>query len=144
MTNKVGLTRTTAALCIVGVLALGVAGCGSSKKDGTAATGKPSATDVKNQQGTILNVTIKGGKFVPSTLAAPAGAVTIMLLNPKTEKGKHNIAVKGGVVKVQGGAVAPGKLASLTTSYTKGKYKYYDPTDGGLSGTLTVTAAKGK
>jgi len=77
-------------------------------------------------------------KFIPSTLTAKAGKVTLQLTNASPIP--HDIAIKGHGAPSQ--QIFGGKSASITVSLKPGTYEYYCSVPGheqaGMKGTLTV------
>lgn len=124
-----------------------VAGCGSdgkSKSEGSTA-GAPAKEPAKSSppQKLSLEADDDGGLyFKPRKLDAKAGAVALVMENPKSTGKEHGIAVKGNGVDSDGPVVEPGKTATVTATLKPGKYTFYCNYDGhakrGMKGTLTV------
>jgi uncharacterized cupredoxin-like copper-binding protein len=133
-----------------GFLALAVAGCGSSDKSDTSGGGgaasTPAATQPANSappQKLKLEADDDGGLyFKPKALKAKAGAVSLVMENPKSTGLQHGIALKGNGVDQDGPVVSPGKTATVTVTLKPGKYTFYCNFDAhakkGMKGTLTV------
>jgi plastocyanin len=81
-------------------------------------------------------------KFNKKKLSAPAGKVTIQMMNPGSSGSPHGIALTGKGVSKKGKIVNPGKTTHVTVTLKKGKYTFYCPVPGhrhlGMVGTLTV------
>jgi uncharacterized cupredoxin-like copper-binding protein len=136
-----------------GALALAVAGCGGgssysnpSQKTTTATGAGPYATQpapAAAGQQVKLSADPDGSLyFVPKKLSAKAGAVTLVLTNPKTTGKQHGIGVKGNGVDKDGTPVQPGGTSTISVTLKPGKYTFYCTFDGhakaGMKGTLTV------
>jgi plastocyanin len=130
------------------LLAVAVAGCGSSKKDNkvsastpapaktTAAPAAPAAGATK----VALSADPSKIAFNTKTLSAKAGNVTVAMTNPSGIP--HAIAVEGNGVDKDGKTVTKGGVSSVTADLKPGKYTFYCPVDDhegmGMKGTLTV------
>ena len=145
------------------------AGCGGSSSSATttqsspaAATATESATSTlgggaTTQTSTSSDTTTSGGgstaatavlniqasaselAFVPNTLSAPAGRVTIRMTNPSQLQHSIALAVSG----VQPGpVVGNGGVSEVVATLTPGTYTFYCTVPGhrqaGMTGTLTV------
>lgn len=128
--------------------AVGVAGCGgsdNSKSESTSAASAPAQAKMPATppQKLSLEADEDGGLyFKPTKLEAKAGAVALVMQNPKTTGKEHGIAVKGNGTDEDGPVVKPGKTATVTATLKPGKYTFYCNYDGhakrGMKGTLTV------
>ena len=128
--------------------AVGVAGCGgndNSKSESTSAA--PAAAQAKKPASPAQKLSLEadddgGLYFKPTKLEAKAGAVALVMENPKTTGKEHGIAVKGNGVDQDGPIVQPGKTATVTANLKPGKYTFYcnydDHAKRGMKGTLTV------
>jgi plastocyanin len=79
--------------------------------------------------------------FVPRTLTAPAGEITIAFTNPSSTP--HDLAIAGGGVRAgPTTSVSGGYAAELTVDLPPGTYTYFCTMPGhrqaGMTGTLTV------
>jgi plastocyanin len=151
------LNAPASALCIA-VVALAVAGCGSSsKKSSSSSSSPPFASTAPNPGGgtTNANKPPSGGKssnlqlaadssgqlkFDKKSLSAKSGNVTITMDNPSPVQ--HAIAVEGSGIDKKGATVGMGSKSTVTVALKPGKYTFYCPVDGhrqaGMQGTLTV------
>ena len=133
-----------------GAVALAVAGCGSgnsysgssSKQTSTPAT-PPAPKPAAGGQTLKLSADKDGGLyFEPKKLSAKAGAVSFVMMNPKTTGKQHGIAVKGNGVDKDGAVVGPVSTSTITVTLKPGRYHFYCPFDGhakaGMKGVLTV------
>ena len=81
--------------------------------------------------------------FVPTTLTAKAGKVTLDMANPSSSGLQHAIAIEGGGVDKDGAVVQPGGSSKVTVTLKPGTYEFYCPVPGhkaaGMKGTLTVS-----
>jgi uncharacterized cupredoxin-like copper-binding protein len=136
-----------AAICA----ALLLAGCGSSKKDTTAATPAPADTTQTTTTapspggggGSTLQLSADPSgalKFDTTSLTAKAGKVTLDMKNPSPTV--HAIGVKGNGVDKDGPNANQGGDSKITVTLKPGKYTFYCPVDsheaGGMKGALTV------
>jgi plastocyanin len=144
----VQVSRRSAALCVaLGSIALAATACGSSGSTTTTAgtttagttTQSPSA---QQQSGTTLHLATDPNAlaFVPTTLTAPAGKVTLVLTDDSAIQ--HSIAIKAAG-DVPGQIVNQGEMSTTTATLAPGTYQYYCTVPGhaaaGMVGTLTVT-----
>jgi plastocyanin len=137
---------------LAAVLALVLAGCGSSNKNAqtntsggatptaTPATTSSSSSGSSGGEQLALAAPADGSlKFDKKTLTAKAGTVTINLDNPSSTP--HGIAVEGNGVDKDSQTVTNSKT-SVSVSLKPGKYTFYCPVPGhrqaGMVGTLTV------
>jgi uncharacterized cupredoxin-like copper-binding protein len=128
--------------------AVGVAGCGgsdNSKSESTSAATAPGQAKMPASppQKLSLQADDDGGLyFKPTKLEARAGAVALVMENPKTTGKEHGIAVKGNGVDEDGSVVEPGKTATVMATLKPGRYTFYcdydDHAKRGMKGTLTV------
>ena len=93
--------------------------------------------------GTTLHITAipAGLSFSTTQLRAPAGRVTIVMVN-KSEV-SHDVAIKGHGVYVKGKVVGKGGISTVTAVLKKGSYFFICAVDDhakfGMGGTLTIT-----
>ena len=139
------VSRRSAGLGVaIGAIALAATACGSSGSSATttAAPASTSQTTPSPQSGTTLHLGTDPNAlaFVPTTLTAPAGKVTIILTDDSAIQ--HSIAIKAPG-DVPGPIVNPGQMSTTTATLTPGTYQYYCTVPGhaqaGMVGTLTVT-----
>lgn len=136
-------SRRSAGLGVaVGTIALAATACGSSGSSTTTAAASTSQTAPAAQSGTTLQLGTDPNAlaFVPTTLTAPAGKVTIVLTNDSAIQ--HSIAIKAPG-DVPGQVVSQGQMSTTTATLKAGTYQYYCTVPGhaqsGMVGTLTVT-----
>jgi plastocyanin len=149
--NSSPLALSMLALAL-GVLAL--AGCGSSSNSTSSATSAPATTAATPATTSSTSAPAAGAetiavaanpegqfKYMPSTLSAKAGKVTIAFTNRAPVEHNFTVAsasgsVVGATPTFQGGA------KNLTVSLTPGTYKFYCTVPGhrqaGMEGTLVV------
>jgi plastocyanin len=139
----VHLSRRSAGLCAaVGTIALVAAACGSSGSTTTTAATTSPSQGAPQQSGTTLQLGTDPNAlaFVPTTLSAPAGKITIVLTNDSAIQ--HSIAIKAPG-DVPGQVVNQGQMSTTTATLKAGTYQYYCTVPGhaqsGMVGTLTVT-----
>jgi uncharacterized cupredoxin-like copper-binding protein len=145
----------------LGVLAL--AGCGSSSSSTSSSTSTPASTAATTPAPTTSSATATtpapaGGtsagqtlavsanpegqlKFMPSSLSAKAGNVTIAFANPAPVE--HNLTVASPSGSVLGATPTfHGGSKTLTVKLAPGSYKFYCSVPGhrqaGMEGTLSV------
>ena len=122
---------------IVGVLL--VAGCGDDEEEGGAAT--PEATEEAAGGGGDLTLTADPGGAISwdkSELTAPAGTVTVKLVNDSTTP--HAVEIEGNGVEEESDTVTEGE-AEVTAELEAGEYEFYCPVGNHqqtMTGTLTV------
>ena len=79
-------------------------------------------------------------KYLASSANAPAGSLTINMLNKSSVP--HDIAVKGGGVSKIGAVVTNGGTSTISLNLKPGTYTFYCSVDGheaaGMKGTLTI------
>jgi uncharacterized cupredoxin-like copper-binding protein len=134
-----------------GALALAIGGCGGGNDYGGSDTGgsgggAKSAAPVSPSspaQTLHLKADADGGLyFEPRKLAGKAGAIRLVMTNPKSTGKEHGIAVKGNGIDRDGQIVKPGGTASVSADLKPGSYTFYCNYDGhagsGMKGTLTV------
>ena len=124
--------RATLALVATGSLALAACGGGGSGSgSGGNQTCPPDPTLTVNAIDTL--------KFSPGTLSAPAGAVTVKVVN--TGALTHTFEIRGFEGKAQ--VSGSGDVACRTFTLTPGSYTYFCGVAGheqaGMKGTLTVS-----
>jgi plastocyanin len=123
-------------------LALVVAGCGgggsssstsSSSTAGTAAGGGGAKLSLKADASGKL-------AFNKKTLSAPAGKVSIVMVNPSQTS--HSVAIQGTGVNAAGKIVGHGGISTVSATLKPGNYTYFCTVPGhraaGMEGTLTV------
>jgi plastocyanin len=140
----------------LGLVAL--AGCGSSSTTTSSSTSTPASTPATTSSATsstpapapapsagqalALEANPEGPlKFMPSSLTATAGKVTINLTNKATLE--HNVTVSSASGAVLGATPTfAGGTKSVTVTVTPGTYKFYCSVpghrQGGMEGTLVV------
>jgi plastocyanin len=132
------MKRRTLALCLVlAALILALAACGGGDDDGEPAGnggGDGAALELVGGPGDEL-------KFDQTSLEAPAGEVTITMVNEGDLP--HNVAIKGNGVDEKGEIVQNGGTSTVTATLEPGEYTFYCSVPGheagGMTGTLTVT-----
>jgi plastocyanin len=146
------ITWILALLLAAGVLA--AAGCGDDDDEGDgggSAESTPTATATAEPTeesggggggGEALTLTADPGGAIswePSELSAPAGSVSIELVNDSDVP--HAVEVEGNGVEEESETVT-GANTTLTVDLEPGEYTYYCPVGnhraGGMEGTLTV------
>jgi plastocyanin len=141
------ITWTILALLLsAGVLL--AAGCGDDEDEGGGggAQSTPEATEEATQEssggGEGLTLTADPGGSIswePSELSAPAGSVTITLVNESSTP--HAVEVEGMGVEEESETVTGGET-QLTVDLEAGEYVFYCPVgqhrQNGMEGTLTV------
>ena len=133
-------------LLTVLVMTLGVAACGGDDDDDDGGAAEP-ATDTSGGgggggEGTVIMLTADPGgalSFDQTELTAPAGEVTIQLMNDSGTP--HNVEIEGNGVEETSETITEG-MTELTVTLEPGEYEYYCAVDGhkdaGMEGTLTV------
>jgi plastocyanin len=140
------ITWVLALLLAAGVLL--AAGCGDDDDDGGGggAASTPEATEDSSSGGggggEALTLTADPGGAIswePGELSAPAGSVTIKLVNDSSTP--HAVEVEGNGVEEESETVTGGET-ELTVDLEAGEYTYYCPVgmhrQNGMEGTLTV------
>jgi plastocyanin len=145
------ITLSMLALAL-GLIAL--AGCGSSSSSTSSATSTTAATPATTSSASTTSAPAAGGgaiavaanpegqfKYMPSTLSAKAGKVTIAFTNSAPIE--HNLTVASASGAVAGATpTSRGAVKNLTVSLTPGTYKFYCTVPGhrqaGMEGTLVV------
>jgi len=129
------MRRITWILTLLLSTALLAAGCGGDDDDGGGGGGGSGG-------GGGLTLTADPGGAVswePGSLSAPAGSVTIKLVNQSDIP--HAVEVEGNGVEEESDTVT-GADTELTVDLEPGEYTYYCPVDNhreqGMEGTLTV------
>ena len=123
-----------------------VAGCGDDEDEGGgggASTPEPTATEeAAGGGGEALTLTADPGgdiSWEPGELSAPAGTVTIRLVNESDVP--HAVEVEGNGVEEESETVTAGET-ELTVDLEAGEYTYYCPVgqhrQNGMEGALTV------
>lgn len=151
--------RPLAAASVILAATVALAACGgsessddSSSADGGArygtaeTTGSTTTTEAPaSGAGTVKLSADPGGAlaFVPTTLTAKAGAITLDMANPQSAGIPHAVAIDGGGVDEAGPTVQPGGSSKVTATLEPGTYTFYCPVpghrEGGMEGTLTVS-----
>jgi plastocyanin len=139
------ITWILALLLSAGVLL--AAGCGEDEGGGGGSASTPEATEEAPAEessggGEALTVTADPGGSIswePGELSAPAGSVTIKLVNESSTP--HAVEVEGNGVEEESETVTGGET-ELTVDLEPGEYTYYCPVgqhrQNGMEGTLTV------
>jgi plastocyanin len=140
------ITWILALLLSAGVLL--AAGCGDDDDDGGdgGAASTPEATEDSSSGGggggEALTLTADPGGSIswePGELSAPAGSVTITLVNESSVP--HAVEVEGNGVEEESETVTGGET-ELTVDLEAGEYTFYCPVgqhrQNGMEGTLTV------
>jgi plastocyanin len=149
--NSSPLALSMLALAL-GVLAL--AGCGSSSSSTSSATSAPATTAATPATTSSTSAPAAGAetiavaanpegqfKYMPSTLSAKAGKVTLAFTNRAPVE--HNLTVASASGAVLGATPTfTGGAKNVTVSLTPGTYKFYCTVPGhrqaGMEGTLVV------
>jgi plastocyanin len=141
------ITWILALLLSAGVLL--AAGCGDDDDEGGGggAASTPEATETATEEssgggGEALTLTADPGGSIswdPGELSAPAGSVTIKLVNESSTP--HAVEVEGSGVEEESETVTGGET-ELTVDLEPGEYTFYCPVGqhraNGMEGTLTV------
>jgi plastocyanin len=136
------VTWVLALLLSAGVLL--AAGCGDDEEDGGGAAATPEATEDSSGGGggEALTLTADPGGAIswdPGELSAPAGSVTIKLVNESDVP--HAVEVEGNGVEEESETITGGET-ELTADLEPGTYTFYCPVgqhrQNGMEGTLTV------
>ena len=140
------ITWVLALLLSAGVLL--AAGCGDDEDEGGGggAASTPEATETATQEssggGEALTLTADPGGSIswePGELSAPAGSVTVKLVNESDTP--HAVEVEGNGVEEETETVTGGET-ELTVDLEAGEYTFYCPVgqhrENGMEGTLTV------
>jgi plastocyanin len=126
--------------------ALLAAGCGDDEDEGgNGGASTPEATEESSGGGgggEALTLTADPGGAIswePGELSAPAGSVTITLVNESDVP--HAVEVEGNGVEEESETITGGET-ELTVDLEAGEYEFYCPVgnhrDQGMTGTLTV------
>ena len=158
--------RHKGALCVVAIAAIvpAIAGCGGSSSSATTTQSSPAtSTAATSASGggattqtssstttsgggstaatTVLNIQASASElaYVPNTLSAPAGRITIRMTNPSQLQHSIALAVSG----VQPGpVVGNGGVSEVVATLTPGTYTFYCTVPGheaaGMKGKLIV------
>ena len=138
------MTWILALLLSAGVLL--AAGCGDDDDDGGGAAATPEATEDSSSGssggGEALTLPADPGgniSWEPGELSAPAGSVTVKLVNESDVP--HAVEVEGNGVEEESETVTGGET-ELSVDLEPGTYTYYCPVgqhrQNGMEGTLTV------
>ena len=138
------MTWILALLLSAGVLL--AAGCGDDEDEGGGgAASTPEATEepaAAGGGGEALTLTADPGgdiSWEPGELSAPAGSVTIKLVNESSVP--HAVEVEGNGVEEESETITAGET-ELTVDLEAGEYTFYCPVgqhrQNGMEGTLTV------
>jgi plastocyanin len=116
-------------------------GGGNAPAKTTTTGGAPAST---SGNALALSADESGGlAFVPKTMNAKSGSVTLKLANPSGNSLPHAIAITGGGLSKAGATAQPGGTSTLTATLKPGTYTFYCPVDGhraqGMEGQLTVS-----
>ena len=123
------------------------AGCGDDEDEGGGAASTPEATETATEEssgggGEALTLTADPGGSIswePGELSAPAGSVTVKLVNESDTP--HAVEVEGNGVEEESETVTGGET-ELTVDLEAGEYTFYCPVgqhrQNGMEGTLTV------
>jgi plastocyanin len=146
----------TAGVCAAAVLGLSACGSSSSSSSSSPGSGSTATTPATSGAPAPTPGTVKpagGGQtlslqadpsgmlaFIPTSLTAKAGKVTIAFANQSPIQ--HNLAVAKGTSVLGSTPVFNGGAQSLTVTLARGTYTYYCSVPGhrqaGMQGTLTV------
>jgi plastocyanin len=131
------MKRRTLALCLAlaaFILALAACGGGDDGEPSGDGGGDGAALELVGGPGSEL-------KFDKTSLEAPAGEVTITMVNEGNLP--HNVAIKDNGVDEKGEIVQNGETSTVTATLEPGEYTFYCSVPGheagGMTGTLTVT-----
>jgi plastocyanin len=135
------VTWILALLLSAGVLL--AAGCGDDEDEGGGGAAEPEATqESSGGGGGGLTLTADPGGAIswePGELSAPAGSVTIKLVNESDIP--HAVEVEGNGVEEESETIT-GSETELTVDLEAGEYTFYCPVgdhrEQGMEGTLTV------
>ena len=140
------MTWILALLLSAGVLL--AAGCGDDEDEGGNGAAEPEATEEATEEpaagggGEALTLTADPGGDIawdPGDLSAPAGSVTIKLVNESSVP--HAVEVEGNGVEEESETITAGET-ELTVDLEAGEYVFYCPVgehrQNGMEGTLTV------
>jgi len=140
------MTWILALLLSAGVLL--AAGCGDDEDEGGNGAAEPEATEAATEEpaagggGEALTLTADPGGDIawdPGELSAPAGSVTIKLVNESSVP--HAVEVEGNGVEEESETITAGET-ELTVDLEAGEYTFYCPVgmhrQNGMEGTLTV------
>ena len=130
----------TLLLCAGALLAVG---CGDDEDEGGGAAATPEATEeASGGGGEAITLTADSGgdiSWEPAELTAPAGSVTIKLVNESSVP--HAVEVEGNGVEEESETITAGET-ELTVDLEAGEYTFYCPVgqhrQNGMEGTLTV------
>ena len=131
------VTAVSGVLVAATIVAAVVTGVAESEEKEAAEGAEPTA----EPQGLRVSAD-RGGQlaFSRPTLEASAGAVTIEMDNPA--RIRHNVAIEGNGVEVEGQSVDPGGTSTVSADLGPGIYEFYCSVlghrEGGMTGTLTV------
>jgi plastocyanin len=125
--------------------ALLAAGCGDDEDEGGGGATTPEATEeaaAGGGGGEAITLTADPGgdiSWEPAELSAPAGSVTVKLVNESSVP--HAVEVEGNGVEEESETVTAGET-ELTVDLEAGEYTFYCPVgqhrQNGMEGTLTV------
>ena len=131
------ITAVSAVLVASAIVAAVVTGVAESEEKEAAEGGEPTAA----AEGLRVSAD-RGGQlaFSRDSLEASAGSVTIEMDNPA--RIRHNVAIEGNGVEVEGQSVDPGGTSTVSADLEPGVYEFYCSVlghrEGGMTGTLTV------
>ena len=107
------------------LLAVAASGCGQDSKP-PIGDNKPCVPELVNDVKATADE--KRHAFIVNKTRLTGGNTRITVTVPTTAKGKHGVAINGGIYKnVAGAGVKPGLASSLTIELKPGNYTLYDP-----------------
>jgi plastocyanin len=117
-------------------------GAASASTAGSSSAGTPTGPSAGKTTTLHIEPDPSGAlHFNKTTLAAPAGKVTIVMANPSPLK--HDVAIEGNGVDVKGNVVSTGGTSTVSAKLKPGTYAFLCTVDGhadaGMKGTLTVS-----
>jgi plastocyanin len=128
---------TALAFTLLALLALAACGGGddgNGEEAGTGGGGGGAALELVAGPGSEL-------KFDKTSLEAPAGEVTITMVNEGDLP--HDVAIEGNGVDEKGEIVQNGGTSTVTANLEPGEYTFYCSVpghrEGGMEGTLTIS-----
>jgi plastocyanin len=134
-------SRTTVTVLAIAAAGLAITGCGSSGGGSSSASTAGSSTSATPAGSRVLDIQASPSAFafVPNTLTASPGRITIRMTNPSQLQ--HAVALQVPGVAA-GQVVGNGGVSEVTATLSAGTYTFYCPVPGhraaGMTGTLTV------